>query len=230
LHAGPGFSSLLRPKSPFSSLSPRADIRVSFTPEVSVRYRFSRHFAVHSGLLYEEKGARVKADVALVQEQSRAQISFLREVNNSYFTFPLMLAWQTTGRLGWAVRAGGFASLLMDSDIFGSQRQQLFVGPNLGTEMYEQFTANGVPRTARLDYGLAFGETVSYALNDRLNLSLNSLLLTSLRKLDKQYDNEKAFIPAPQGLIEVEGDYFGLNSRALNISLVVNAGLSYRLF
>lgn len=230
LHAGPGLSSLLRPKSPFSPLSPRADIRVSFTTGVSARYHFSRHFAIHSALLYEEKGARVNADVTLIQEQSRTEISFVRKVNNHYLTFPLLLAWQTTGRLGWAVRGGGFASLLIDSDIFGSENQQVLLGSGMGLQRYDQFTANGVPRTARMDYGLAFGETVSYALNDKLKLSLNSLLLMSLRKLDKQYDNEKVLIPAPGGFIEVPQDYFGLNSRARNISLLVTAGLSYRLF
>jgi hypothetical protein len=56
------------------------------------------------------------------------------------------------------------------------------------------------------------------------------LLLTSLRKLDKQYDNEKVLVPAPGGFIGIPQDYFGLNSRTRNISLLVNAGLAYRLF
>jgi hypothetical protein len=230
LHAGPGFSSLLCPKSPFSPLSPRAGIRVNFTTGVSARYHFSRHFAIHWALLYEEKGAHVKADGTLIREQSRTEISFWREVNNNYLTSPLLLAWETTGRLGWSIRGGGFASLLIDSDIYGTERQRVFYGANMATLMVNQFRADGVPRTAGLDYGVALGETVSYAFTDKLKLSLNTLLLASLRKLDKQYDNEKVFIPAPQGFIEVQQDYFGVNSRASNFSLLVNAGLSYRLF
>lgn len=230
IHAGPSFSSLLRPKSPFSNLSPQAGIRVRFTTGLSARYRFGRHFAIHSALLYEEKGARVKADVTLIQEQSRTEISFRREINNNYLSFPLLLAWQTTGRLGWAIRGGGFASLLIDSDISGKERQRVFYSTNMATGIDNRFWADGVPRTARLDYGLAFGETLSYTFAGKLKLSLNTLLLTSLRKVDKQYDNEMASIPAPQGYIRVEQDYFGLNSRARNISLLVNAGLSYRLF
>ncbi|MBD0258889.1 MAG: outer membrane beta-barrel protein, partial [Cytophagales bacterium] len=61
LHAGTSLSSLLDAKSPFATLHPRPGVQVGFTTGISAQYRFSRHFSVHTGLAYEEKGARVKA-------------------------------------------------------------------------------------------------------------------------------------------------------------------------
>jgi hypothetical protein len=93
-----------------------------------------------------------------------------------------------------------------------------------------QFTADGDPRTFSLDYGGSFGSSVFYALNDKLRLSLNALLNVSLRKLDKTHDNDLVTMPRETGFVQYKYDYFGLNSRARNVSLPVHLDLSYRLF
>jgi hypothetical protein len=56
------------------------------------------------------------------------------------------------------------------------------------------------------------------------------LLNVSLRKLDKTHDNDSVILLANSGFQQYNYDYFGLNSRARNISLPVHIGLSYKLF
>jgi hypothetical protein len=139
------------------------------------------------------------------------------------------VAWETTGRLGWSIRGGGFASLLIDSDIYGTERQRVFYSANMAILMVNQFrlmASRGLP-----DWTTALPSVKRYRtlLPDKLKLSLNTLLLASLRKLDKQYDNERYSYRHPR-IYRGSAGLLRVNSRASNISLLVNAGLSYRLF
>jgi hypothetical protein len=239
MNAGTSLSSLLNAKSPFVTLRPRAGVQVGFMTGISAQYRFGRHFSVHTGLVYEEKGARVKASSNVRTEQRWSSTEFSRKVDNAYLTLPLLLSWQTTGRFGVAVRAGGFFSRLMYSRIRGKDSQtvvSLFTLPNtlpslpgVSTSVSE-FTGDFTPRTFALDYGGSFGGSLFYALNDKFKLSLNALLNVSLRKLDNTHDNDVAVVLRGPEFVRYQYDYFGLNSRARNVSLPVNLGLSYRLF
>jgi hypothetical protein len=239
IHAGPSFSSLLNAKSPFSTLRPRAGVQVGFTTALSVQYRFSRHFALQTGLVYEEKGARMKASADVRSERGWSSTHFSRKVDNAYVAFPLLLGWQTTGRLGFGVRGGGFVSRLIYARIRGKDSRtavNFYNPPNSlpsvpgGNSSISEFWGDFASRTFSLDYGVSFGGTLFYALNEKLKLSLNALLNVSLRKLDKTHDNDSVILPANSGFQQYNYDYFGLNSRARNISLPVHIGLSYKLF
>lgn len=239
IHAGPSFSSLLNAKSPFSTLSPRAGVQIGFTTALSVQYRFSRHFALQTGLVYEEKGARVKATSDVRSERGWSSTHFSRKVDNAYVTLPLLLGWQTTGRLGFGVRGGGFVSRLIYARIRGTDSRtaiSYYNPPNSlpsvpgGNTSTAQFSGDFAPRTFPLDYGVSLGGGVFYAPNDKLKLSLNALLNVSLRKLDKTYDNDSAVRLESTGFVRYDYDYFGLNSRTRNVSVPVHLGLSYRMF
>jgi hypothetical protein len=238
IHAGTSLSSLLNAKSPFATLRPRAGVQVGLMTALSVQYQFAPHFSVQTGLVYEEKGARVKASANSRSEWSRYSTEFSRKVDNAYLTLPLLLGWQTTGRLGVAVRAGGFVSRLVYARIRGKDSQtvvSLFTPPNSlpslpSSTSVSEFSGDFTPRTFALDYGGSFGGSLFYALNDKLKLSLNALLNVSLRKLDSTHDNDVVVMPRGNGFVEYKYDYFGLNSRARNVSLPVHLGLSYRLF
>lgn len=239
IQAGTSLSSLLNAKSPFATLQPRAGVQVGFMTGISAQYRFSRHFAIQTGLVYEEKGARVKASSTVRDERGWSSTQFSRKVDNNYLTLPFLVGWQTTGRLGVAVRAGGFVSRLISSHIRGKDSQHVVRSFNLpntlpslpgGSTLVSEFSGNFTPRTFALDYGGSFGGSVFYALNDKLKLSLNALLNVSLRKLDNTHDNDTATFLNGTGFIIHKYDYFALNSRARNVSLPVNFGLSYRLF
>lgn len=239
INAGPSFSSLLNARSPFSTLRPRAGIQVGFTTALSVQYRFAPHFAVQTAVVYEEKGARVKASSDVRSERGWSRSEFSRKVDNDYLTVPLLLSWQTTGRFGVAVRAGGFVSLLLNARIHGKDSRtavSFYNPPNSlpavpgGNSSISEFSGDFASRTFSLDYGGSFGGAVFYALNEKLKLSLNALLNVSLRQLDKTYDNDVVVLSGNAGFIEYNHDYMGLNCRAKNISLPVSLGVSYQLF
>jgi|GEM_PF-2888369 len=239
INAGPSFSSLLNAKSPFATLRPRAGIQVGFTTALSVQYLFAPHFAVQTGVVYEEKGARVKASATVRNERGWSRSEFSRKVDNDYLTLPLLLSWQTTGRLGFGVRAGGFVSVLLNARISGKDSRtgvSYYRPPNSlpsipgGNSSRSEFTADGTSQTFSTEYGGSFGGTVFYALNEKLKLSLNALLNVSLRQLDKTYDNDLVILASSTDFIRYQHDYMGLSSRARNISLPVSLGVSYQLF
>ncbi len=239
ISAGTALGSLFNVKSPFAALQPRAGVQVGFSAAVSAGYRLGRHFGVRTALLYEEKGVRVKAGQTTTSGPSRVEQHFSRKVDNDYLTLPFLLTWESTGKLGFGVRAGGFASLLIKSGIRGFDSRRQFGGfrlpnslppPSFATGTESRFVVDAGPRTNRVDYGGAFGGSLFYTPNDKLKLTLNALLLVSLRKLDKTHDNDEVIVPRNSEFARYQYDYFGLNSRASHVSLPVHLGLSYRLF
>jgi hypothetical protein len=239
LNAGVSLSSIRNAKSPFSTLSPRVGSRVSYAGSVSIKYRFTPHLALQTMIGYEQKGATLHADEKVNTEQLKRETTFDRKVENDYVTIPLLLTWQSTGRLSVGAGGGGSIAVVLRSGISGSdfQSQAKYATlpngaftPIEGYTVKSNFRADGLERTRRMDYGCAVVGFVSYAVSDKVSFSIHSSLNASLRKLDKQYDNESIVIPQPGGFAKFQMDYFGLNSRAKNINLLMNAGLSYKLF
>ncbi len=239
LNAGVSLSSIRNAKSPFSTLSPRVGSRVGYAGNVSIKYRFTPHLSLQTLIGYEQKGATLHADEKVNTAQLKRETTFERKVENDYVTIPLLLTWQSTGRLSVGAGGGGSVAVLSRSSISGSDFQSQaryatlpsgVLSPIEGYTATSHFQADGLERTRRMDYGCVLVGFVSYAVSDKVSFSIHSSLNASLRKLDKQYDNESTVVPRPGGFATFQMDYFGLNSRAKNINLLLNAGLSYKLF
>jgi opacity protein-like surface antigen len=239
ISAGTSLSSLVKAKSPFSTMHPRADIQAGLMKGISARYNFTEHLAVNTALTYEAKGTKVEEKTHTENVQMRNEQIFIREISNNYLTFPLLLSWQSSGRFGLYGQAGGYASLLIRSKIYGMDSNRLLIKgnsfpgnlPTLPGENIEksEFSIDGKSRTHTVDYGYAVGGGVYYAISDKVKLSLNALLNIGLRKIDSQYNNDLLRLPGPNGFVEYRNDYFQLNSRARNINLLLNMGLSFRV-
>ncbi len=240
IRMGTSLSSFVGAKSPFAKMDYQPDTKAGFMAGVLVEYTITRHFAVQTGINYEEKGVNVNAKRTIRNEYSMYESQFIREVDNDYFSLPVLFRWQSTGKLYWSAGAGGFLALLQKSRIYGMQyewRKNFNPSPNtIGGYLHSPsgshstFRDDGKYRTHKLDYGLVLGTGIHYGITSHIKLSLDTQLQLGLRKIDSQYNNDRQVsVLGIAGYETFSYDYYNLSSKAKNVNLLINMGLSWRV-
>jgi len=152
---GPSFVNLYG--NPFIETFLEPALRMTGGP--AVYYPFSKHFSVKSNLFFEVKGAGgilpLFDDVGDLMGFYNAKISY------SYVTVPLLFEYFFGNRMKGNLTAGPFIGTLLS-------QKSTFTEPVSGEQVVISGTSSYIP----LDGGLILGAGGRYAVNRRINVSL----------------------------------------------------------
>lgn len=152
---GPSFVSIYG--NPFIETFLESDFRFAAGP--SVYHPFSKHFSVKSNLFYESKGAT--GIMPLFDEAGELLGFYNTNISYKYLTVPLLFDYFFGNRFKANLTAGPYIGLMLS-------QKTTFTEPVSGESIVEKGTSNYIP----WDGGLVLGAGGRYAVNRRINVSL----------------------------------------------------------
>ncbi len=152
---GPSFVNLYG--NPFIETFLESEIRLTGGP--AVYYPFSKHWSVKSNLFFEVKGAG--GILPLFDEVGDLMGFYNAKISYSYLTIPLLFEYNFGNRMKGNLTAGPYMGTLLS-------QKSTFTEPVLGEKIVVSGTSNYIP----LDGGLILGAGGRYAVNRRINVSL----------------------------------------------------------
>lgn len=233
------------------------DILTGIAIRLGTEYRVNNQWYVYAAIGYEEKGIHLKSfrresrSVDLIDngddnagnrmQQPASGIvnhdEYLEvEIRNAYLTLPVMARRYLRGERFY-IQGGIYAGWLLTSQIRTFQRKHTYTvdQTSIGTDFQfsRDFTDDDKEFTTRFDPGFSLGCGLDIPLSGKLLFNADLLLNAGVRKVDRKYNNEYSEEPIPYTdgvvLLVRSTNYFGLNSKATNISASLTAGLSYSL-
>ncbi len=216
------------------------DILYGLTSAVQIEYFIKDDLSVLSGISYESKGINLNYSNTLYDYITTGDVLFEKyklKIINNYVTIPFLMRKYILRRKNVFVSGGAYLGYLIATkfDYFNHKELSDETGP-LGSSSFWASDKNKNPEiTNKLDYGFSVGTGYVHNITDNLVFKTELLFNVGLRKVDSKYNNEFSVTSIPTGSnlqsVAVRStNYYGLNSNAKNMNMLITVGLGYRFY
>lgn len=215
------------------------DIKTGFYVGGDWEYFLQDNFSVNGTIAFESKGIKVNFnDEIIINNEDNTTSTFTeihnRKINNNYLTMSF------TAKKYFAhqvyIEGGIYGGKLISSAIDLYSEKSLYEGP--GNYYESMVEINGEDRggefTSMYDLGITTGFGFQKFVSEKIFLRTGVRTNIGLLKVDSKYNNEyeELLIPQSSNIISTyvrSTNYYGFNSNAKNINILITFGVGWML-
>ncbi|WP_430814241.1 porin family protein [Carboxylicivirga sp. RSCT41] len=226
------------------------DARLNLVAGISFEYFIKERLSVAASLNYEGKGIHIEdTNTDVLTQDTYTQVhksAYDIEINNQYLTLPVFARWYFGGSNLFYVQGGMYMGYLLKSEIdinilegvasnyYSDGSPTLTNADEINVmEMHVYGEDEDKDYTNNFDVGLNLGGGLNYPLGEHFYLNVDLSVCLGLIQLDKKNDNDYEVTPLPWGsgytTMVRSANYYGLNSKAKNISGALTVGIGVKL-
>jgi hypothetical protein len=216
------------------------DVLYGVSAAVQMEYFIKDDLSILSGITYTSKGIQLNYANTFYDFRLTGDVLFEKyklKIRNDYLTVPFLMRKYILKQKNFFITGGAYLGYLIASefDMFSHKAFSNETG-SLGSSSFwansEDSTLEDI--TNEFDYGFSVGTGYAHDLSRNFIFNAELLLNVGLRKIDSKYNNEYTVTPMPSDsnpdAIAVRAtNYYGLNSNATNINMLITIGVGYRI-
>ena len=226
------------------------DIKYSFVGGLSFEYALKSDLSLLATLNYEGKGIAI--DYMFEEKQLETEPMWVQkedytfDIANHYITMPIGLRKYLNPSSTFYIQGGCYLAYLLQSTVDISM-EGAYVSSMLNesvglTNVEAQNSYYGIELneddfdkelTSQLDFGVYIGTGINYPISDKLYINADLSFGIGLRNIDGENNNDysEVAMPLTTGYSSSisSANYYGLNSKAKNISGALTVGIGFKL-